>query len=175
MTWQPDARATLLLNRAETRMARGDLQRAIDDYRQSLALASDPELRALGYYGLGISLERDGDLPSALGAMRAASAARPPTLPRSVLDGPGVFFLPRYDRHYYEALEAMASAEQASDPEVKLLELQRAIGHWSRYLTYAEPAAHRWVRNARLHRLACTREFDELARREREGRRRPRR
>ena len=63
-------RANLLYNRAEARMALGNLEEAIDDYRKALATGREPHLQALCYYGLAVALDRHGDLPSAYVATR---------------------------------------------------------------------------------------------------------
>lgn len=157
-TWDPDARANIFLNRAEARMLLGDLKHAISDYRRAVPLASRPELQALAYYGLGISLERSGDLPSALDAMATASSIRLPVRAQklgSALDLPSVFFVPAFDRYYYRALEQMAAARPPAAPALAATALERAIADWTKYLYFAKPAGAPWIRHAELLRAEC--------------------
>ena len=164
-------RSNILLNRGETSMVLGDLPSAIADYRRAVALATDFELISLAYYGLGISLERHGDLPAALQAMLRARAHWPALAPYTAIDQPHVFFVPSYDLYYYKALEAMALARKAArdrEPDEQLRYLRRAIENWTSYINAAEPEGNPYVSNARLHLRACER---ELARREHRGER----
>lgn len=168
--WERDFRANIFMNRGESKMVLGDLRGAIADYRSAIGLAERPELTALAHYGLGIALERSGDLPSALEAIRIADAIRVP-LVGSALDLPSVFFVPAYDLHYYKALSAMAAERRAKTPGHRAAFLREAIERWDRYLTQAVPDGHRWVQNAKLHRAACERRL-KTALQDAEGRER---
>jgi tetratricopeptide (TPR) repeat protein len=164
LVWDPEQRANVYYNRADAKMGLGRLGEAMVDYQEAIQLSSDPDTQALAYYGLGITLERRGDLPGALAAMRVASALRPPAQSGSALDKPSVFFVPAYDLYYYKALERMAAAEHAADRAERTAELESAIALWDRYLLEAEPDQHRWVQNARLNRANCQRAIDERQR-----------
>jgi len=168
--WQPDFRAQIHLNRAESRMVlasnpdddRFTLEDALADYRRALELASRPDIQSLAYYGLGIALERNGNLPAALEAFeRAASIHLGPLFP-SALDMPGVFFVPAYDLFYYKALEAMALARVAEDVQDRIRYWDLSVAYWRRYLEEAEPEGHAWVYNARLHRASAEKQLDKL-------------
>ncbi len=150
LAWEKDFRANVYMNRGESRMVLGDLKGAISDYRQAIRLSQRPELSSLAYYGLGIALERSGDLPSALDAMRVARAVQVPGLGTS-LDLPSVFFVPAFDIHYYKALSALSAERDAREPARKAELLADAIEHWKAYLKEAVPARHRWVDRAKLH------------------------
>ena len=125
-SWRPELRANIYMNRGESRMVLGQLEPALADYRRAIQLAPQPELSALAYYGLGITLERSGDLPSALDAMHKANDIRVPPY-GSALDMSSVFFVPPYDLFYYKALSAMADARDADKPAKKIAGLERAI------------------------------------------------
>jgi len=166
LTWQPDSRANLLANLAESDMALGNLARAVRGYRSALSTSQQPELVAGAYFGLAVALDRSGDLPSALDAAKhAISVPMPPSLfaTGNVLDLPNVFFTPQYEVHYYKALGAMAAAQLASDDLAKREALTDASEQWSRYL---EPAAADHARDApraALHQASVARQLAELS------------
>jgi len=159
-----DQRANLFYNRADAEVGLGLLDAALVDYRRAIPLARDPALQALAYYGLGIALERRGDLPSAFGAVRLARSLQGAGAALSVLDHPDVFFVPEYDLYYYKALDEMAAAQTQADPTARRVELLGAAAYWQRYLMEAEPAGHRWAANARRHLARCEREVERLDR-----------
>lgn len=161
--WEPQLRATIFMNRGESRMVMGHLQPALADYRHAIQIAREPRLRALAYYGLGITLERSGDLPSALDAMHKANAIQVQigATYGSALDLPTVFFVPPYDLFYYKALSNMAAARDAQKPSNKVVELERAISYWTRYLAGAGRDHTPWVRHAKLLRASCRRKLDK--------------
>lgn len=160
--WEPGFRANILANRGESHMVLGELGAAIADYKRSIAAADRPDLSALAYYGLGVALERNGDLPRALEAMATASAIQIPGV-GSALDMPSVFFVPAYDIHYYKALEAMAAARAAKKPELVAVHLLDAGEAWQKYLDHAVPDRHRWADNAKRHQAAVLARLKQLA------------
>lgn len=160
--WEPGFRANILANRGESHMVLGELGAAIADYKRSIAAADRPDLSALAYYGLGVALERNGDLPRALEAMATASAIQIPGV-GSALDLPSVFFVPAYDIHYYKALEAMAAARAAKKPELVAVHLLDAGEAWQKYLDHAVPDRHRWADNAKRHQAAVLARLKQLA------------
>ena len=166
LTWQPNSRANLLANLAESDMALGDLRRAIREYRLALRTSQEPELVAGAYFGLAVALDRAGDLPSALDAAnRALSVQLPATLlpAASVLDLPNVFFLPSYEIHYYKALGAMALAQSAQQDLARRDALADAAEQWTRYLVRAELDHARWAARAALHQASVARQLAEVA------------
>lgn len=162
--WQPELRATLMTNRAESTMSAGDLRLAIQDYRVAISLSRSAPTQSLAHWGLAVATERDGDLPSALELARRASSFRfgPQHRPVVALDLPSVYFTPPYEEHYYRALATMGEADAAADPDEARRLLQTASLLWSLYLDNAQRDAEPWVRNARLHRDACRRRLTQL-------------
>lgn len=166
LTWQPDSRANLLANLAESDMALGNLASAVRGYRSALSTSQQPELVAGAYFGLAVALDRSGDLPSALdAAKRAISVPMPPSLfaTGSVLDLPNVFFTPQYEIHYYKALGAMAAAQLASDDLAKRDALSEAHAQWSRYLEAAEAQHAPDAPRAALHQASVARQLAEIS------------
>ena len=156
--WVPEARATIFMNRGESRMAVGDLEAAMQDYRQALALAQEPELTALARWGLAVALERDADLPGALAMARRAISVGlgPPDNPLWAIDLPSVFFTPPYEVHYYRALGLMAQALDAEEPALRARILLEAARLWTAYLNQAvEDESARWVDRAELNLDWC--------------------
>jgi hypothetical protein len=162
LVWEPGFRSNILANRAESNMVLGDLEAAVVDYRKAIALSDRPDLAALGHYGLGVALERNGDLPRALDAMDVARAIQIPGV-GSALDLPSVFFVPAYDIHYYKALAALAAARGPKKPEVVAAHLLDAGEEWQRYLEHAVPEKHRWIDHARRHQATTLARLEKLA------------
>ncbi len=161
------ARADLFYNRGDARVREGQLALAIDDYRSAIALATHPDTTALAYYGLAVALDRYGDLPSAWVALDSAHRVGQPFtgLPGTdVLDAPGVFFVPAYEKEYYRALSLMARARSATNAAERREHTERALEHWDAFIAEAEPANDRYLENARLHALACRRALEQKAR-----------
>ena len=164
-TWEPDMRANLIANLAESEMALGDLRGAIRDYRLALQSSQRAESVSAAYFGLAVALDRSGDLPSALvAAKNAISVQLPPSRypARSVLDLPNVFFTPSYEVHYYQALGAMASAELGKDVVARRAALAEAAEHWSAYLSLAKPDHAPWAARAALHQANVARQVSAL-------------
>jgi len=160
--WEPGFRANILTNRAESAMVLGDLEASVADYRKAIALADRPDLTALAHYGLGVALERNGDLPRGLEAMAVARAIHIPGV-GSALDLPSVFFVPAYDIHYYRALSALSAARDPKKPELVAAHLLDAGEAWQKYLDLAVPDRHRWVDHARRHQATTLARLKKLA------------
>jgi tetratricopeptide (TPR) repeat protein len=161
---QPFARARLLANRAESYMALGDITAAVDGYREAMALLSAPiELFTLGpttLWGLAVALDRSGDLDGALESIRLARTYDP--LDKN-LNGPGWFYVPDYDRFYYQALGHWSAARRASLPAARAEEYLSAIARWQEYLDSAAPS-DRWIGVARARLRQSEKERDASAR-----------
>jgi tetratricopeptide (TPR) repeat protein len=164
LEWQPELRATIVTNRAESSMTSGELGPAIEDYRLALSLSRSGVTQALALWGLAVATERDGDLPTALELARKASAFRfgPPTHFVVALDLPSVYFTPEYEEHYYRALSAMAEAEAETRPDEIRVRLQTASLLWSLYLESAVRDKERWIPNAKLLRERCQQKLARL-------------
>jgi tetratricopeptide (TPR) repeat protein len=161
---QPFARARLLANRAESHMAIGDITAAVDGYRGALGLLAAPiELFTLGpttLWGLAVALDRSGDLDGALEAIRLARTYDP--LDRN-LNGPGWFYVPAYDRFYYQALGHWSAARRATLPAARAEEYLSAVAHWQEYLDSAAPD-DRWLSVARARLRQSEKERDATLR-----------
>lgn len=162
--WDPELRANIISNRAESTMASGHLALAIQDYRLALRLSRSAVTQALAMWGLAVATERDGDLPRALDLARHAAAHRfgPPHNALVAIDLPSVYFTPHYERHYYRALATMARADAEPDKTAARLALQTASRLWSLYLEGAERDSERWVEHARRERDVCRRKLARL-------------
>ena len=160
---QPFARSRLLANRAESYMALGDITAAVGGYREAMGLLSAPiEMFTLGpttLWGLAVALDRSGDLDGALEAIRLARTYDP--LDKN-LNGPGWFYVPAYDRYYYQALGHWSAARRATLPAARAEEYLSAIAHWQEYLDSAAPD-DRWIGIARARLRQNEKERDARA------------
>ena len=164
LAWDPGLRATSFYNRAEAEMRLGDLGRAARDYQQGADSAGDPAIQVLSRFGLGVALERQGDLPAAFAAFDQGLKTRLPLSRYSSddpLDLPGVFFVPPYERSYLSALIAMAVARHGEDKDTTRAAYEQAIRKWDAYLLAAAPSEP-WLANARRHRERCAAELRKL-------------
>lgn len=145
------ARSVVLGNLADAFMAQGDLGSAVASYVASVTLRPG---YALGWLGLALARDRaQGDpTPDAAMAVRMAS---PPTTrsldPEALIDAlsaDGVFYVPAYERFYYDGMahEAVARAFApgnpfgvAADPAVARRHREAAAEAWRRYLDGAAP------------------------------------
>ncbi len=149
----PLQRSVLLANQAEGLMNAGALAGAIRGYREAIALLPNvfvPHNGATTLWGLAVALDRSGDHPAALEQVALARSYDPHD---DGLKSDGWFFMPPYDKHWYEALGHEARAE-AAEPAARPAELEQAIDSWHAYL--AEAAADdRWLALAeqRLRRV----------------------
>lgn len=165
MVWAPAIRSTLFRERAEAQMAIGRLQRSIRDYRLAQAVADRAILKALARFGLGLALERSGDLPAALVELRIAHRTAPGSAqnPLEVLGPPGSRFFRKFDLHYVSALTAMALAsEEGAPPESRRLFYEQSQKEWNHF-ERAAPPSDPWLPNARLHREACLRALERIS------------
>ncbi len=141
------ARATALSNRAEARMAQGDLEGAVRDYRAALAITADP----VATLGLAVALDRLGDVAAALFEAEKSHLLDPEA---RRLGSDGVFFVPPYERHWYEALLAMASASRAERPAEAASHWRAAAASFGAYVAEAGPEDP-WLPLAEARRLQC--------------------
>ena len=107
-------RARLLANRAEAYMLLGDITAAVRGYRAALALLSADHMMfgtgSTTLWGLAVALDRSGDLDSGLDAIRVA---RSYDAQDKLINGPSWFYMPDYDRYWYEALGHWQVARKA--------------------------------------------------------------
>jgi tetratricopeptide (TPR) repeat protein len=160
LAWAPDERALAYYYRAASEVRLGELALAQNDYRAAAERAHQPEIQGLSRFGIGVVLERDGDLPSAFTALEQGLALYPSDDP---LELTGIFFAPPYERFYLAALIAMTRARSENDPVMRRVAYERSVAAWGAYLV-AAPADEPWVANARKHRERCVSELRRLPR-----------
>jgi tetratricopeptide (TPR) repeat protein len=169
----PYHRARLLANRAEAFMVLGDLEAAIQGYRGALALLTSPnemvQLGASTLWGLGVALDRSGDLDAGLESLRLARSYDPAD---QQITGPSWFYVPPYDRFWYAALGHWSSARLATLGAVRMEEYGRAISSWEEYLANAA-AGDQWLPIARARLRQCEKERDAARRSSLRGPRAP--
>jgi tetratricopeptide (TPR) repeat protein len=129
-------RSVLYGNSAETMMALGRIDQAIERYRQAEAIATAGDIEwELAEWGLGVALDRDEQVEKARQAIQRALDVDPAMVH---LTDDTVFFEPAGDKRYYEAL----GHEVAGDREL-------ALAAWRAFL--AEFPSSPYARRARAH------------------------
>ena len=158
LAWRADDRATIHRNRGKARMLSGQLQEAVADFRAAVQLGRGLEVMALSRFGLGVALERSGDYPQGMQEVARGVAMRLPVPPypsESVLDLPGLRWIPEYDVHYFRALGAMSEAGTADTTELSRDRYETALESWDQYIPAAEAQRDRFLANAVRHRERC--------------------
>jgi tetratricopeptide (TPR) repeat protein len=125
-------KAVIYSNLAESRMAQGQLDEAIDAAESSILLDGD---NAASRYNLAILKDRSGD---AAGALESAKHAIELDPKGDLLDGESVFFEPAYERHWYHALQRQALSERELGEPRKLL-LMAALVAYQQWLEESAP------------------------------------
>jgi tetratricopeptide (TPR) repeat protein len=150
-------RAVLLANRAEAYMGLGRLEEAIGGYRESIRSLVPIEMFDSGVtalWGLGVALDRDGDLDGGLASIQLARAY---DRDDRRIHGSSWFFSPPHDEHWYDALGFWAAARTTDQGAVRAESYASALAEWDAYLARA-PADDRWLPLARARREACAKE-----------------
>lgn len=154
----PPERARILANRAEAYMLRGDVERAVAGYRASLALYFVGNQLFQGgtttLWGLAVALDRSGDLDGGLEAVRLARTYDPQDLQ---INGPNWFYVPEYDRHWYEALGHWAVARHADLDSVRVEAYARAAASLREFVARAGQADP-WLTLAQDRLRRCEKE-----------------
>jgi tetratricopeptide (TPR) repeat protein len=161
---EPEERARALALRAASEDRLGDMRRAESDYRLAASVATEPVTLALARFGLGVTLERLGDVPAAQAAFDSGLLVRLPLAHYPTdepLELPGLYFFPRYERFYLTALVAMARARHDDDPHARRVDYEAAVEQWDAYLLAADPAEP-WTTHARRERALCAGELRKL-------------
>jgi tetratricopeptide (TPR) repeat protein len=172
LAWSPEQRARAFYNRAESSVQLGELAQAERDYRSAASEPRPPEIQALARFGLGVVLERRGDLPAAYAALEQGLALRLPLSSYTTddpLELPGVFFSPPYERFYLRGLVELARGRRATDPLEKRAAFERAVSQWDAYLLAADRDVP-WLENAERHRARAASELKKLPVRPRRSR-----
>lgn len=159
------SRATLLANRAEAYMAVGDITAAVEGYRAALSMLTSIDMivqqqGATTLWGLGVALDRAGDLEAGIAAIRLARTYDPND---RGINGPGWFYVPPYDRFYYHALGHWSAARATDLGPGKAEEYARAVAQWEEYIASA-PAEDRWLPIAKARLKQCEKERDVFLR-----------
>lgn len=105
------AHSVTLGNLAEVTMLAGDVEGAVRLYERATHESSGSN-RLLALWGQAVALDRLGERGEALSV--AQRAVRDDQAPLHVLEQGSVFFVPTYERHYYEGLGALALARIAA-------------------------------------------------------------
>jgi tetratricopeptide (TPR) repeat protein len=143
VTDDPDFRAIVLANLAESRMGLGKLDEAVEAAESSLALYPDS---ALTRWTLAVIRDRQGDAFGALTESKRAIALDPFYLQ---LESPEVFFEPEWDLHWYRGLGELAHADALSGDD-KTKRLLSAMYEFDLYVGRA-PDDDPWKQRARDH------------------------
>ena len=165
LAWKPDDRATIHRNRGKARMLSGHLQDAVADFRAAVGLARGVEVTALSRFGFGVALERSGDYPQGMQEIARGVALRLPVPPypsESVLELPGLRWIPEYDVHYFRALGALSEADAADSSELSHDRYEAALESWEQYIPAAEAQKDRFLANALRHRQRCLDALERL-------------
>lgn len=149
--------------RARSELRTGEVTRAAADFQRAVTDAPTELVRLRARYGVGLALERSGDLPGAWAVLELAIQAR---LPLShygsddPLELPGAFE-PPYEVDYVKALAELARARRAADRDEQRAALEAAIRRWDAYLESAPPSEP-WLVDARTLRARATAELRKL-------------
>jgi tetratricopeptide (TPR) repeat protein len=149
-------RSRLFANRAEAYMLLGDITGAVAGYRAALALLSNDDLMfgsgPTTLWGLAVALDRSGDLDSGLDAVRLA---RTYDSQDKKINGPDWFYVPAYDRHWYEALGHWQVARKAEVvTAVRADAYGSAVASWEDYVASAA-SGDQWLPLARVRLKQC--------------------
>jgi hypothetical protein len=128
----------------------------VQGYRASIAVEPD---RALAHWGLAVALDRNADPGGALAEAWMALQYDPNA---EALHSDNVFFVPDYDRFWYDALGAMARASHEPDATLSSLWWKDAATFWRAYSESAV-AGDRWAASALSRRTLCERKEKQRA------------
>lgn len=157
-------RLTPTLNLAETQMHLGDLKEAIEGYREAFRLAgrvTSGDTAPLAAWGLAVALDRAGDrLEADKQAKLAVDLERSMGRVGTLLHSENVFFVPDYEVRWYDGLEAMVLAREATRADDARALWERAVTAFSDYVKRGEAKGDRWLpmAKARLKLVTAERE-----------------
>lgn len=157
-------RCRLLANRAEALMAMGDVSSAVEGYRAALAPLTNLELyfyAPTALFGMGVALDRTGNLEEGLQSIKLARAYDP--IDRG-LRSPDWFFSPSHDAHWYWALGGWSAARSAESWAARAEGYYLSVFEWEEYIRTA-PADDRWIPLARVRLAQVQREQEQLKKR----------
>ncbi len=148
-------REVTLCNLAETYMYLHDVDASLERYNEC---ASALPQRATGWWGLAIAHDRAGHESD---GRRAADRALPVDPDLRDIRGDGVFYVPEYERWYYEGMAYEAIARSALTMVDRRAALNSAAGCWNRYIT-AAPSTDSWLHRVRAHSASVLQQLIEL-------------
>jgi tetratricopeptide (TPR) repeat protein len=154
-------RARLLQNRAEGYMQLGDTSAAITGYRAGLALLSADYMLGSNagstmLWGLGVALDRTGDLDSGLDSIRIA---RIYDQEDRGLNSESWSYVPPYDQHWYEALGHWQVARKPDVlTSVRVHAYARALSSWDEWVQNAAAHDDKWLPLAKVRLKQCEKE-----------------
>ena len=148
-------REVTLCNLAETYMYLHDVDASLERYNEC---ATALPQRATGWWGLAIAHDRAGHESD---GRRAADRALPVDPDLRDIRGDGVFYVPEYERWYYEGMAFEAIARSALSMVDRRAALNSAAGCWNRYIT-AAPSTDSWLHRVRAHSASVLQQLIEL-------------
>ena len=152
-----ESRAVLLANRAEAFMVRGRILDAVRGYRQSMRSTPSALYGRIGVttmWGLGVALDRSGDLQGALAQIALARRYDPAD---QRIRSDTWFYVPPYDDSWYGALGAWQSARSSKDEVLRRAFYTEAVSLWRKYIAEAPPN-DRWLALAGQRLTLCENE-----------------
>jgi tetratricopeptide (TPR) repeat protein len=149
-------REVTLCNLAETYMYLHDVDQSLDRY---VECANALPQRATGWWGLAIAHDRAGHQYD---GQLAADRALPVDPELRDIRGDGVFYVPEYERWYYEGMAFEAIARASLSMPDRRRALNHAAGCWNHYLTVAA-ATDPWLDRVRSHEASVRRQLAVIA------------
>ncbi len=165
----PEARALFLANQAEGYMAMGRILRALSGYRQALELATGVMMLEIGVtstWGMAVAQDRSGDLE---GAIESIGVARSYDRFDQAIRSPSWFYVPSYDRYWYEALGHWQTARSVDDDDASFGAYESAQRSWRAYID-AAATDDPWLALADIRLRQCEKEHAAAQKRPRKRR-----
>ena len=147
-----DDRATPLLNQGEAYMRTGQVELAVQQFREVLRLSAlmpyGNDIGILAQWDIAVGLDRGGDARGALEAARVAlhmdgRFGLRGLFPVSVFNSE-VYFVPDYERDWYLGLGEAALALDEATASAAATDLSNAEAHYKAYVDSAHPG-DRWL------------------------------
>ena len=163
LVWDSRTRSDLFRRRADAKMAANDVRAALADYRLALRADDSARRNALARFGIGLALERSGNLPEALAELRLARLTAPRVfgVELGVLALPGVFAFREIDVEYTMALTEHSSLLAANEPEAQLAICERVLSAFREYVSRA-PVDDPWLARGRRHFADATARCEKI-------------
>jgi hypothetical protein len=149
LVWDASTRSDLFRRRADAKMAERDLRGSLADYRAALQADDSARRTSLARFGIGLALERSGNLPEALVELHRARLAAPRVFggELSVLLLPGVFAFRPADVYYVVGLTELSRIPNPADPDGEAAACERAHADFREFRSQA-PLGDPWLERA---------------------------